>query len=495
MAHNHDTIIIGGGHNGLTCAALLARQGRKVLVLEHLDRCGGLATSTEFHPGYHTPGILHDTSHIHKNVIDKLGLTRHGLEYADPAPVFAPTREGPGLLLSELAGTDAEQFARFDRFIGEVKPFVSRLLREPPPHIAPQGFRQTWALARKAWGLRRLGPKTMHELLRIAPMSVADWLDEHFDDQHLKATLAAPALASTWCGPRSAGTAALLLMHTCSEGAEIAGGSPALIRALLAACQASGVEIRTSATVQRILVERGEQVGVELGTGERLTATQLVATTDPRSTFSCLIRPTDLPPGIGQAIAHWRCRGTAAKLHLALDGPLEFASRPGASFSKIRIGEDLDSLERAFDAIKYRNFSDHPYLDIQVHGETDKPTVSILAQFVPQEREGGWDETARATLTEAIIERLADFAPSLRDRIVGHELLTPNDLSQRYGLTGGHLHHGEHALDQMWWLRPLASCARFATPVKGLWLGGSGSHPGGGITCGPGALAAAAILG
>ena len=158
-------------------------------------------------------------------------------------------------------------------------------------------------------------------------------------------------------------------------------------------------------------------------------------------------------------------------------------------------GEDLDSLERAFDAIKYRNFSDHPYLDIQVHGETDKPTVSILAQFVPQEREGGWDETARATLTEAIIERLADFAPSLRDRIVGHELLTPNDLSQRYGLTGGHLHHGEHALDQMWWLRPLASCARFATPVKGLWLGGSGSHPGGGITCGPGALAAAAILG
>jgi phytoene dehydrogenase-like protein len=508
----YDLIIIGGGHNGLTTAALAAGRGRKVLVLEARDVPGGLAAGEEFHPGYRATGILHDTSGVRQSVIDALELETHGLRRNTTATdIFAPETEGSGLLLAgdpsrateeirRLSASDAERYPAFLEFRDRVGGYVRGLLAEPPPDISPRRLGQYFELFRKGWGLRRLGRETMYECLRIGPTCVEDWLDEWFEGDLLKATLAAPALLGTWTGPRSAGTTALLLMHQSVAYGEIHGGPAALVKALVAACADKGVAIRTGSRVRAIRVESGRAVGVELEGGESCEATHIASSLDPKRTFLELLRPLDLPVGMETPILNWRSRGTTAKVHLALDGPLEFASRPDESFENIRIASSLTEIERAFDGVKYRELPTAPHLDVRVPSLLD-PTlapdghhvVSILLHFVPYELEGGWTDARREELLRTTLARLGAVSPTCADRIVGHQVLTPVDLENEFGITGGHVHHGEHGLDQMFALRPHARCARYATPMPGLFLCGSGSHPGGGITCAPGELAAAAI--
>ena len=509
----YDAIVIGAGTNGLTAAGLLAKAGRKVVLLERRDRLGGLGALEEFHPGFLTPGLLHDTAGVRRRVADALQLERHGLKWRpDETPVFAPEESGRGLLLfrdparaaAEIANhssRDVDRYAHWRGFLDRIRGFVLRILEEPAPPVSARGLGQMWELASKAIALKRLPDKDLREFLRIGPMCAADWLNEWFESPLLKAALAGPAVSGSWMGPWSAGTVVTLLLQECASGREVEGGPAALTRALEGACRGHGVEIRTSSEARRIRLGSGGAAGVDLVEGGSLEAPVILSSCDPRRTLIDLVAPRDLPPRLELTIRHWRSRGTTARICLALRGPLEFAGRPGGLFEAARTGSELDELERAFDAVKYGEFSRVPILDVRVPTLSD-PTLappghhvaSILVHFAPYHLNGGWTEERRRALGEAAVARLACYAPDLPERVLAREVQTPADLEERYSLTGGHIHHGEPALDQLFSLRPAASCSRHATPLPGLFLCGSGTHPGGGITCGPGALAASAVL-
>lgn len=508
-----DAIVIGAGHNGLVAALRLARSGLRVQVLERRERPGGLCAGEELHPGYRTAGLLHDASTLSPEVVRGLRLEEHGLRFGDATPVYAPAAEGPGLLLhrdpgaarAELAAhcpADAPAYGQWRAFLGRIGGLVRRVLHEPPPPLTPTSMADLWRLGRRGLALRRLGREEMTELLRVTPMCVADWLRERFTSPLLRELLAAPAVMASWSGPWSAGTAANLLLYECLAGRTVAGGPAALAVALDAACRAAGVELVTGAAVRWIRLEAGRVRGVVLESGEAVESRLVAASCDPKQTFLRLLPPGSLPLRVEEALRAFRARGTAAKVHLALSGPLELRGREGEPMEALRIGGgDLDALERAFDAVKYRRLSENPHLDVRIptvsSPELAPPghhVASVLVSFAPYELEGGWTKERRQALAEAVVAALERHAPGVRERLVAREVLAPPDLEERYGTTGGHLYHGEHALDQLFTLRPAPFAARYATPVPGLFLAGSGSHPGGGVTGLPGWLAAGTIL-
>jgi phytoene dehydrogenase-like protein len=511
MSERYDVIVIGAGHNGLTTAALLAQKGRRVLVIEARDVIGGLAGGEEFHPGYRHPGLLHDTTAVRPWVVAKLGLERHGLARSPHADLLVPQTDGPGLVLSGssasyatpdppgLESADIEALARYNAFLKHIAPVLRRLLDQPPPDLTRTRAGDLLQLGRTGLALRGLGKRDMMEVLRIVSMPVADWLNEFFTSELLKAALAGPAVYSTYSGPRSPGSNANLLLAVAGASQPVAGGPQALIAALEKAALSQGVEIRTGAAVERILLDGDRVSGIETSSGERIEAGTVAASCDPKQLFLDLLPPPVLARSFESDLVNFRARGTTAKMHLALSGYPEFSSRPGRVFEHVRTGEDLNEIERAFDAIKYRQISERPVLDIRFPTVTTPGlapeghhVASILVSFAPFELEGGWSDSGRERLHQAVLTVLRDYAPGIEDLIVGREVLSPADLAERYRLTQGHLFHGEHALDQRL-IRPAPACARYATPLAGLYLCGSGSHPGGGLTCAPGALAARAI--
>lgn len=511
-----DAIVVGAGQNGLAAAVRLGQAGRRVLVVERRGIPGGLAAAEEIHPGYTIPGALHDTGLVRGETVRRLGLDRHGLAFRPAPPVYLAEEGGAGLLLhrepraaaAELAARSAHDAAAYERyraFLARVTPLLAAVLGEAPPPLVPAGVADFWGLARRGLSALKLGRKETIELARVAPMCVADFLNEQFETPLLVEALAAPAVAATFAGPWSSGTTTNLLLAEHGAGARVQGGPPALIAALLGAARAAGVEIRANAPVGRIRTAAGRVTGVELATGEAIEAPVVIATCDPKQAFLDLLPPGELPIAVEHEFRSLRCRGTAAKLHLALSGPLELAARPasaGGAFEAISIGGGhVDELERAYDAVKYRRFSPRPHLDVRVPSVADPSlapaghaVVSVLASFAPYDLEGGWTDAQREALGEAMLRQLERHAPGVRQRIVAAEVLTPVDLEERYGVTGGQLHHVEPALDQLLFLRPTASAARYATAVPGLYLGGSGSHPGGGLNPTPGLLAADAVL-
>jgi phytoene dehydrogenase-like protein len=508
MTASYDAIVIGAGQNGLAAAARLASKKKSVLVLERRDAVGGLSGVLEFHHGFKVPGILHDEGRVSPRLAKQLKLDQHGLEFRDAPPVFLAEAKGKGILLhddpeaakAELSAHDAEAYARYRGFMAKLHPLMDALLSTAPPPLSPSGAGDFWAIARQGLKVWRLGRHDTLELMRVAPMCVADYLNELFQNPLLVEGLAAPAVISTWAGPWSAGTNTNLLLNEASHGREIVGGPAALIAALDKAARANGAEIRTGVEVTRIRVDKNRAQGVTLQNGESVDAPIVIVTSDPKRAFLDLIAPGTLPIRIEDEYRRIRMRGTAAKIHLALDGPLELAARPGQKFEHIRIGGGhIDDLERAFDAVKYKENSKQPHLEIRVPTVADpalapqgQHVVSILASYVSHDVKGGWTNQRRVNLMEAVLSTLERHAPGVRKRILGQELLTPADLEVKYALTGGQLHHGELALDQMLVLRPTPSAARYATSVAGVFLGGSGSHGGGGVNIAPGVLAATA---
>lgn len=509
-----DVIVIGAGHNGLVTAGVLARAGRKVLVLERRPVAGGMCAGEEFHAGYRTAGLLHDTAQVRAGLVEALRLDEYGLELGPITPVLVPEADGPGLVLSaddeattgelaRLSARDAERWVEWRGFIARARAVIEPLLNEVPPDLMRLGTMDAGAMAlmmRSGLSLRRLGRREMVELLRVPPMCVADWLNEYFEHDLVKGALAHAAISGTWAGPWSPGTAANLLFLECTASASVRGGAAVLAAALERSARDAGVEIRTGADVRAIRLEGGAAAGVVLADGEEAGAGVVVAACDPRTALLDLIPPGALPLSFEQRVGVIRARGTSAKVHLALSRPLEFASRPGQRIERARTAGSLDDLERAFDAVKYRRFSDRPLLDIYIPTVTrpelapaEGEVVSILAHFAPHDLEGGWTPAARERFGDAVVAELSRHAPGVAGAVVGREVLGPAEIALRYRATGGHIHHVEHALDQMV-IRPTIETMRYRTPVRNLFLCGSGMHPGGGVTGAPGALAAAAIL-
>ena len=513
MNNIYDIILIGGGHNGLTAACLLAKKGKRVLLLEKRAILGGIAAGEEFYPAYRTHGLLHDTSNIRTALIRPLQLEKYGLKIDSNRPgvaLLAKDRTGIYLAadaqkaaqtISSFSQHDADAYLAYQAFIDKIRPFVSSLMEKMPPDLMKLGAKQILALAQKGLGLKRLGKKTMLELLKVAPMSVADFLDEFFETDFLKAALAAPAIYATYTGPFSSYTTLNLLLWECAAQSHIVGGPQALVSALEQAAGELGVEIKTETTVTNIrLSDEGVVEGVSTADGETYKASVIASSCTPKETFLNFFHPSELDYSLDRGIGHFRSRGTTAKVNLALKQPLNFKCETDEKIEYARTGNTFLEMEKAFDPVKYRQFSEEPLLDICIPSISSPElapeghqVATILVHFAPHHFDEGWTEEQKEKLGDIVIKTLSQYVDNLAEALVARETLTPIDLESRYALTGGHVYHGEHAPDQLI-TRPIPSCARYSTPISGLYLCGSGSHPGGGITAAPGALAAQAIL-
>ena len=513
-----DVIFVGGGHNGLTAAAVLARSGVKTLVLEARATLGGAAITEELHPGFKISTLAHAAQPA-AALMTELRLAEHGLELIEPDPyLFAPVPDGRSLVLGRdidatansiatFSPDDARRYPQFRATLARVRAFTGDIMANTPPDIEQPSIADLWSMAMMGRRFRGLGKKDAYRLLRWAPMSVADFVSEWFESEPLRAAIAAGGIFGTSLGPRSAGSTAVLLMRMgAGDGRQrlVRGGLGSLTSALASAARAAGADIRTNAEVRRILVKDGRATGVTLTSGEELQAKAVVSNADPRRTLLGLIDPVELEPGFLARIRSYRAVGTVAKINLALSALPNFTALTGgerALAGFIHIGPELDYLERAFDASKYGQWSPRPYLEITIPSLTD-PTLapagahvmSITAQYAPYRLRGTSWAAASAAFADAAIDTLAEYAPNLRSSILHREVITPLDLEAKYGLTGGHIFHGELALDQLFTMRPLLGWARYRTPVRGLYMCGAGTHPGYGVSGLSGLNAAREIL-
>ena len=511
---NYDTIIIGAGHNGLVCAAYLAQQGRRVLVLEASDSPGGLAAVREFHPGFNV-SVAHTVSHFSNAVAKDLDLTAHGFDAASaPMPTVGLSASGEHVILDDggvagVSDADAARYADYrrmmQRFAGLLKPFWLKTI----PRLDKNIRSELMTYAQLGLKMRRLGKEEMREFMRVAMLPLRDLMDEYFDSDLLKAVLSWDGLIGSKTAPRSPNAAVLALLYRMSgehPGAHAipAGGIGGLVAALYSTANAAGAEIRTNARVGRISIQADENglkaSGVDLTDGEHIAAGCVVSSADPKRTFLELVGVENLEIEFTNRINRLRCDGFVAKLHLALDGMPDFAGLAKAD-GRMIIAPELDAIEFAFDDAKYGECSRHPVLEVvipSVHDASLAPAgrhvLSAHIMYVPYALKSGWTDDARTALCERAVKTIARYAPDLEQHILHQELLTPADLEQMHQVTGGHWHHAEFSIDQMLMIRPTYEAAQYETPIPGLYLCGAGSHPGGGLTGCPGHNAAREIL-
>lgn len=498
-----DAIVVGGGHNGLAAAITLQKRGKKVLVLEARKVLGGLCAPREFHSGFTVPGVFHDTFEVRAALLDALGLSQHGLSLRDAeVPVHAPSTKDKGVLLandpekSEL-GADLDGYRELCRLVDAARGPLTAVLNAASPPMIPGEVSDFLDFAKLGLGLRALGTKDLYAFLRMLPMCIADLARDHFKSENVMAAVAGQALLCEYVGPWSAGTAARWLLMRAVAGREIAGGPAALVRALDKSLAASGGSVRTDARVAQLLVEKGKVAGVKLQSGEELKAPLVGISIPPRALIP-MLPPHAFPLKLFEELQAVRSRGTSAKVHLALAAPIETR---GGRHERIRMGDSLDDLERAFDAVKYRQLSAAPALDIRQPtvadlslAPRDQHVASIWVNFAPYDVEGGWNDERRKAVLDAVISRIERYDAGIRSKVLGAEVLDPKTLEVEYGLPFGNVHHAEMSLDQLLFMRPTLRLAHYRTPVEGLFLCGSGSHPGGGVTMAPGWLGAKAAL-
>lgn len=503
MTERRDVIVIGAGQNGLTCACQLADAGYRVVVLEQLSEPGGMLDVTEFHPGFRAPTNVSWWPYAPDHPFARLRLEQHGLAWVETAvETLALTDTGVVELNGqEQVGSIDDNVVGFqheaDRFAAALRP----LLQAPPPINANDATLKRLEAGRLLLGLRRLGQVHLRELLRIATSPFYDWVSEWVDSPALRGALAFDAVLGSHNGPRSPGTVLQYLIRRALAPELRQPVTGSVIPALRQAADARGVFLRTATRVERILVESGQVTGVVLDSGDVVRALRIVSTLDPRTTVNQLVGARHFETGFVTAINKLRGQGNVARLLLALDGEPTISGLSQEQLrQRILIAPDIDGLEQAFDRTKYGESGGVPALELSIPSLVDANlapagsyVVCITAMFAPNALRGGWDGTAREKMTRSVLAVLSEHAPELADQIVASALICPPDIERRYNAPGGHWHHVELALDQFWLTRPVAGAARYRLPVDGLYLGGAGAHPGGGISGWNGAHAATAL--
>jgi phytoene dehydrogenase-like protein len=487
MTDRTDAIIIGAGHNGLACAAYLARAGLKVICLESADSAGGMSAPRTLGDDYHFPGLAHATYPVSSAMRRDLKLDKFGYTPGEAIDTVSLDANGAhlivetsGLLGDGLSESDERAYSKFrEQYLAFAKALLP-LFDSKPPRLKDMSFAEKTTLAKLGWNIRvGLGRDAMYEFLRVAAINIYDVLNESFDDERLKGAIAADAVMGSAMGPRTPGT-----VYALTQSAEDAGAT-----------------FRFNAHVKKVLIENGKAFGVELSDGEMLKAKIIVSNADPRSTFSSLVGAPKLDAMFASRAKQIRGSGVVAKLHLALSDKPEFT---GLAESRLRdrllIAPSMKYVEHAFNHSKYNEYSENPVLEITIpslHNSALAPAghhvMSVNVAFVPYDLEGGWEEQ-KTTLAYKIISQIGQYAPDIKSLVVDHELLTPRDIEEQYHAVRGHWHHGELSIHQSFMMRPLYGAAQYDTPIDGLFLCGAGTHPGGGLTGLPGRNAAKRVL-
>lgn len=522
MAKSYDAIVIGAGHNGLVNAAYLARSGKRVLVLERRDRVGGATVTEEVFPGFKFSVFSYVVSLLRPEIIEDLELPRHGLHILPLDGTFTPLPDGNYLArwhdtgktrqeLSRFSAKDVDAYERFGVHMHHMARAVRDILAMVPPDPTSLSPGDVAGLARLSRHFQGLGNTLLYELVRLMTASSADYLDRWFECEPLKATMSASGIIGTLLGPRSPGSAYVLLHHYMGEIDGVSrswgfarGGMGTVAESLASAARSLGVEVRCEAPTDRVLVRNGRAAGVVLESGEEIRAAAVASSLDPRRTFLALVPPGELPSEFVEAVRRYKIRGSSGKVNLALDALPSFRAFPGEGphlRGSISISPSMDYLEQAYDHAKYGRYSRRPYMDILIPSMVDptmappgKHVMSIFVQYAPYHlKEGTWEEK-REAFGDAVIDTLSEYVPNLKDIILHRQVLSPWDMERIVGLTEGNIFHGELTLDQLFFLRPVPGWAKFRTPIRNLYLCGSGAHPGGGVMGAPGRLAAGEML-
>jgi phytoene dehydrogenase-like protein len=524
----YDAIVIGGGHNGLVAAAYLARAGRKVLVLERRHIVGGAAVTEEVFPGFRISVCSYVVSLLRPEIIRDLDLPRHGLEILPLDGTFTPMPSGDYLWrvndhaktrreIARHSKLDAEAYDEYGKAMVEMARFVKPILNMTPPDPMSLDPRELMKLLFLGRRFRGLADVDRYNQVQLMTMSASDFLDQWFETDVLKATMAASGIIGTFLGVRSPGTAYVLLHHYMGEidGAFRSwgfarGGTGAISNAIASAAREAGVEIRTQSPVARITVNGGQTSGVVLTNGDELSADLVLSSVDPNLTFLKFIDAKELPGEFLDEVGRYKFRGSSGKVNLALDALPNFTCMPGAGphlRGAISISPGVDYMERAYDQAKYGEFSRRPYIDMVIPTLTDpsiappgKHIMSCFVQYAPYHLRdaalgsGDWDQQ-REAFGDTVIDTIAEYAPNIRDIILHRQVLTPLDIEREFGLTEGNIFQGELTLEQLFFARPVPGWAQYNTPIRNLWMCGSATHPGGGIMGAPGRNAALRILG
>jgi len=522
MASSYDVIVIGAGHNGLTHAAYLARAGKKVLVLERRHVVGGAAVTEEVFPGFTFSVCSYVVSLLRPEIIRELDLPRHGLEILPLDGTFTPMPDGDYLWrvndhaktrreIARHSRTDAEAYDEYGKAMIEMARFVKPILGMTPFDPARPGIKGLKDLHFLLKRFQRLPYQDKYNQVQLMTMSAADFLDQWFETDVLKATMSASGIIGTFLGVRSPGTAYVLLHHYMGEidGAFRSwgfarGGTGAISNAIASAAREAGVEVRVSAPVAHITLSNGRATGVVLESGEEIRASAVSSCVDPRLTFIKMVGEKHLDAEFLEDIQRYKYRGSSGKVNLALDALPDFRSLPGPGRhlrGAISMSPSVDYMERAYDDAKYGRFSRRPYVDIVIPSLTDpsvappgKHVMSCFVQYAPYHlKEGTWDEK-REAFGDTVVDTIAEHAPNLKNIILHRQVLTPLDLEREFGLSEGNIFQGELSLEQLFFLRPAPGWAQYRTPITNLYMCGSATHPGGGIMSAPGRNAAEKLL-
>ncbi|MDH3748252.1 MAG: NAD(P)/FAD-dependent oxidoreductase [Gammaproteobacteria bacterium] len=508
MTDKYDAIIVGAGHNGLVCSALLAKAGRKVLVLEANEQVGGAAVTREFADGYSVSACAHLLYQLQPAVRKDLGLKP---DFAtEDMTTIALATDGKHVRISAevvdgVSDADADQFRRFQKRMTRFSDLLRTYLNKPPPRLGTMNRNDLAILAQLGFDIRRLGRTEMQEFLRLIGMNIHDEVDERFDSGLLKGAISLDAVLGTHLGPRSPNTIMTYLYRLAGEHGRTAvpkGGMGSVSEELAHVARSAGATIRTSMPVKRIMVRNGRVVGVETDRGEQFESLMIISNADPKRTVMDLLGARYVETGFAQRIKHLRARGNSAKLHLALDGLPAIEGLSKKDFAeRLVIAPDEHYVEGAFNPAKYGESSPEPVVEMTFPSfrdtslaPTGKHVMSAVVQYAPYELKGGWSTDAQQAFKQTVIKTIANYAPDIEERITASELLTPADIEREFHITGGHWHHGELTLDQFLFVRPVSGAAQYSLPIDGLYLCGAGAHPGGGVSGAAGRNAARAIL-